>query len=240
MKTLIGIPTYSKQEYCLEEFTQALKSQKGEYDILFVVNNGETAYASLIKSKGFKVKENPEKTDGLKETVLSHRKLLRKHALDNNYDYLLFLDSDIILPDKFAIQRLLAAQKDIITGVYLDVFEIQGQKVSVPFLLREAKGGGQLYTYQAMFPPRILEVGACGIACLLVSKKALEKTSFDNNYANEGIGFCIKSKKQGFKIWADTSVKCIHRAFPRDDKRAKVFEWLTNIEDYTYELKWPD
>ncbi len=236
MKVLVGVPTHKGQQYCLGEFADALKKQKIEFDILCVVNNGQSAYATLLKSKGLNAVENPLLVEGFKEIIISHRNYIRKYALENNYDYVLFLDSDIILPDENVISRLISVEPEIISGAYLNVFEINKEKVSVPFLLRDAEGGGQFYIYQAMFPPKIMEVGASGSACLLVKKKVLEKIDFDNSCSNEGIGFCLKAKKEGFKIWADTGIKCIHRAFPKDDKRARVFEWLTHIQDTSTEI----
>ena len=52
-KILIGVITHSKQRYCLDEFIESLNKQTIKADVLFVVNNGESAYATLIRSKNF-------------------------------------------------------------------------------------------------------------------------------------------------------------------------------------------
>ena len=58
-KVLIGVVTYGTHRFCLDEFLECLDKQTMKADVLFVVNNGESAYASLIRSKKFKAVEEP-------------------------------------------------------------------------------------------------------------------------------------------------------------------------------------
>ncbi len=60
----------------------------------------------------------------------------------------------------------------------------------------------------------LLEIDICGSGCLLIHRTALEKIKFRYNL-EEGPGvddvfFCKDAKEAGFKIYADTAVKCQH------------------------------
>src|SRR3990170_262054 len=96
-KVLIGVVTYGKHRYCLDEFLLCLSRQTVKADVLFVVNNGESAYATLIRSKQFNAVEDTKPAATPVDKILNGRKYLRDYALKNDYDYLLFLDSDVMI-----------------------------------------------------------------------------------------------------------------------------------------------
>jgi len=242
-KVLIGVVTHSKDRYCLDEFLESLKKQTAKVDILFVVNNGESAYTSLIKSKGFTAIEDPKKAETRIDKILNGRKYLREHALKNNYDYLMFVDSDIMMPSQ-AVEGLLVTKADVATGVYLNVMELDGKKVVAPVVFKDLGGGNcQLYTYEGIAPAQILEIGAAGFGCTLISRKVLEAVSLrtmgNSTTGGEDIAFYLDARAKGFKTVANTLIKCIHRPYPIDDPRAKVFEWHKRVEhEHTFTAKY--
>lgn len=243
-KVLIGIVTYGGHRYCLDEFQECLEKQSVKSDILFVVNHGESAYVTLLKSRKLNAVEDPKPASTRIEKIINGRKYLREYALKNNYDYLLFVDSDIMLPEN-AVEILLGGGIDVLTGVYLNAFELGGKIVIAPVVFKDMGNGEcQLYKYEAVAAPQVIEVGAAGLGCTLISKRVLQAVDFRNlsnsSTGGEDIAFYLDARAKGFKTIATSFVKCIHRAYPKDDPRSKLFEWKKRVEDYTYKVKLPE
>ena len=58
-----------------------------------------------------------------------------------------------------------------------------------------------------------LEVRACGLGCVLIHRSVLEKVEFRYNKHTSGfddVFFCEDVIKAGFKVYADTSIRCRH------------------------------
>ena len=61
--------------------------------------------------------------------------------------------------------------------------------------------------------PGLHEIVACGAGCMLVKRKVLAEISFamsEDGKTSEDYWFCYLAERQGFKIYADTSVQCKH------------------------------
>lgn len=132
------------------------------------------------------------------------------------YDYLFAVDSDIILP-RDALKRLIEADKDIATGMYiqripgtqtLEVYGINdhGGMYNIPFSLLDKKG--------------LVEVAACGFGCCLVKGEVFRKLPYPHFYyksainhkdtVSEDVYFCSKARQHGFRVWVDTDLRCDH------------------------------
>ena len=238
-KVLIGVVTYGKQRYCLDEFLECLSKQTVKPDVLFVVNHGESAYATLIRSKGFDAVEDPKPASTRIEKIVNGRKYLREHALKNDYDFLLFVDSDVMLPNR-AVEVLLATKGDVVSGVYLNVFDLGTNKVIAPVVFKDLGDGNcQLYTYQGVAGGLVMDIGAAGLGCTLISRKVLAAVDFralNSQTGGEDMAFYVDARSKGFKTVANTFVKCVHRPYQIADKRARLFEW--NKHDWNYTVKY--
>ncbi len=240
-KVLIGIVTYGKHRYCLDEFQSCLERQTFKADHLFVVNHGESAYATLLKSRKLNAVEDPKPANNPAEKILNGRKYLREYALKNGYDYLLFLDSDIMLHPR-ALEALLATKADVVAGVYLRAFEIDGKTVIAPVLFKDLGNGEcKLFTYEGAAVQKVIEVGAAGFGCTLVSKKVLQAVDLRSfgGKNSEAMAFYVDARAKGFKTVANTFVRCLHMPFPKGDPRLNLFEWRKNVEENTYTVELP-
>ena len=57
------------------------------------------------------------------------------------------------------------------------------------------------------------EAITCGLGCVLIKKNVLEKVEFRHDKEKspwDDVWFCEDSRKEGFKVYVDTSVKCKH------------------------------
>lgn len=140
-----------------------------------------------------------------------------------HYDYLFSVDSDIVLPAD-ALVKLLAAKKDIVSGLYIQrkagehILEIYEHPTHVAQGIKKVGVG---YKNMTTVPAQgLIEIAACGFGCVLVNSKVLTaipyphfvyKSAIDHaNTLSEDVYFCAKAKEHGFSIWADTTVVCEH------------------------------
>lgn len=144
------------------------------------------------------------------------RNIIADYAIKRNYDYVFWVDSDIVLPSD-ALWKLHAHQEDYISGVYVQ------RKMESPtpeVYLRNAIGGVSNVDIDYIREPRLIEVAATGFGCVLTTKKLLQTIgdpqfeytnaiNFDN-IVSEDVDFCLKASQKGYTLYADTSIKCDH------------------------------
>jgi len=132
------------------------------------------------------------------------------------YDYLFCVDSDIKLP-KNALFNLIQANKDIVTGLYI-------QRIPNSHTLELYKdntaGGMNNIPYNEIKSLPLVPVDGCGFGCVLIKGEVIRalpyphfvyKSALDHRYTfSEDVYFCRKAKEHGFEIWADTTIKCEH------------------------------
>jgi len=130
-----------------------------------------------------------------------------KTALANNFDKILFIDSDQTFSHD-ALEKLLAADKDIIGTASLTrtdpiqytCKDIDGNRID----FREKTG--------------LVEVHTNGFPLTLIDAKVFDKipkpyfnvTYEDGNWTGEDESFCHAAREAGYKIWIDADVKVGH------------------------------
>ena len=128
-----------------------------------------------------------------------------------NYDYLFCVDSDIVLPVD-CLSKMIAADKDIISGLYIQRFhdrhdlEVYDSNGRIPYEYIEGRG--------------VIEIISCGFGCVLVKSEVLRTMEYPhfvyksainhNDTISEDTYFCHKARESGFRVWADTSITCDH------------------------------
>lgn len=127
------------------------------------------------------------------------------------FDYLFAVDADMsFAPD--TLERLLSHDKDVVSGLYIQrkpgqhILEIYRNGRNVPY--SDIKGKG------------LVEIDGCGFGCVLVKSEVIRaigypqfvyKSALDHAYTvSEDTYFCSKATQLGFKVWADTTIKCGH------------------------------
>ena len=127
------------------------------------------------------------------------------------YDYLFAVDHDMIFaPD--TLQKLLAADKPVVTGVYRQRLEPQVIEI-YDHTLRHMP-------YEHLHNRGLIEVGGCGFGCVLVKKEVFADVGYpqfvyhhalDHAHTfSEDLDFCTKAGVKGYSIWCDTSIVCGH------------------------------
>lgn len=148
------------------------------------------------------------------------RNFSARATLDNDFDYLLFIDDDVLLPFN-AVQRLLAADKDIIAGVTLIrgypyhpmIFNFMGPQLAADGRTHFVDDYTQLADKQS----GLLECDAVGFSLCLIKSRVIRELkppyfiTIDGK-CTEDVYFCNKAKleRPGTQVWVDTQVHTAH------------------------------
>lgn len=141
-----------------------------------------------------------------------------KEALEYNFDYLMFVDSDVILPDD-AMVNMLQGDADIVLGIYPRKNTTTGQtEIFLPGV-KDFTDRNNLNLADIPNQDRIAIKGG-GLGCALIKCSLFNKleypyfkyVEYDNGATlSEDNYFCWKSGQIGAKIECDTRVRCQHR-----------------------------
>tara|TARA_B100000902_G_scaffold349033_1_gene357339 strand:- start:573 stop:1982 length:1410 start_codon:yes stop_codon:yes gene_type:complete len=133
-----------------------------------------------------------------------------------HYDYLFSVDSDISF-DKDTLSKMLGHDKDIVSGLYIQ--RIPGTH-SLEVYEQIPNGGSRRIPWEKIKDHPLVEIVACGMGCALIKSKVLKAVGYPyytyhsaldhNNTLSEDVDFCRKARGKGFKIWADTTIRCKH------------------------------
>ena len=206
-KILVGCPTSDYHEYCIVEYLKAIKSLTYKnFDVLLVDNSKNDNYLKFLKKQKINViksyySPNPRKR------IIDSRNVLRQYVLDNNYDYLLSLEQDVIPPVDI-IEKLLSYKKKIISGVYCGNIKVGNKLRILPLIykfpqksrfkeaisviknsnleeLKKQTKASYLDMVKAYYTVEELEkeksptrIHSCGLGSVLIHKDVLNKVKF--------------------------------------------------------------
>lgn len=188
MKTLIAIP-------CMDQvpalFAQSLSTMRmvGECQIAFQI--GSLIYTS--------------------------RDDLARYAMKEGFDYVLWLDSDMVFPEDFherMLKTLTENNLDILSGIY---YKRKPPYSPVIFDKMQLKGKIWDYSWLEDVPDSLFEVGACGFGCVLLKTEVLMSVQLKHGYlfhpmqnGGEDVAFCVRARDCGYKIMCDPTIVCGH------------------------------
>ena len=155
--------------------------------------------------------------------VYDSRNLLSLTAMENNFDRVLWLDSDMILPAD--AMEILTSDMDggmeMVTGLYVrrktPVTPVIYDHLDQPARNENGKLVSQLHAMEEYPRDDLFRVEACGFGCVMTSVKLL-KAVWDKfgpafapyPWAGEDISFCYRVKQLGIPVWCDSKVSCGH------------------------------
>lgn len=143
------------------------------------------------------------------------RNVLVEQALKSNAEYVLFIDSDVVIPP-MAIQRMISHNQDIVSGVYY----VRHDPITPAVWMESADLPGKYNPVTAMTENALIEVHAIGMGCCLIHRRVfdhLQKPYFKWTVSDDGesgvsedFHFCRIAREAGFHIYIDTGVQCEH------------------------------
>jgi GT2 family glycosyltransferase len=237
-KVLIASPVYEGMDYCLYNFIDNLKNfSYSNYKILIVDNSKSKKFFRKIKEIP-KIKVLYDETSEEKNILrlISSRNKIIDYALENDFDYLLMMDSDVFPPSDI-IERLLSHGKDCVSGLYFNIFKVDGQQKLLPVAYKsfteqefnklKEKGYFKEFNFKEELRYNItkediekgelVEVLYPSAGCVLLSRKILVSgirysllDAPEKFHVSDDISFFKDVRKAGFKIYCDTSLICKH------------------------------
>lgn len=234
MKILIAAPCRQDEETfkLYLEALDALEIPKGvKVDRLFMIHNSPYLiplvrnyfYAEVTTNDALKNSEETHNWDIEKvKTVASMKNYIACFALHQGYDYVFFVDTDLILHPRTLI-ALLNAQKDIVAECFWTRWT--PEDIEAP----NAWDADQYFIFKENFEkwkvPGLYKVGMSG-ACILISKKVLEAGVRWIDIPNltlwgEDRWFGVRAACAGFETWLDTHYPPIHLYRPSELEKYK-------------------
>lgn len=245
-----------------------LKTVSFQVDFLFIDDNiSEESHAILIKLtqvlNGSLIKADEAAIDH--NTYVRHqwdghtiskvgnyRNRLLDFARNNEYDWLFFVDSDLLLHPE-TLRHLIEQGKDIISEIYWSdwsysgalrpqvwlydnytQFEINRQSPLNPYQIRERTKA----FYDMLRRPGIYKVGGLG-GCTLISKKVLLSNVnyspiYNLSFAGEDRHFCVRAAVNGFELYVDTAYPAYHIYRDSDLNGCKGFKERCSYKKVSY------
>lgn len=236
-KVLVGAPVYDGMEYCLNQFIESIKNfSYKNYEILLVDNSDGDELFNKLKSQGINIIKDKNPEEIKVRRVVSSRNIILSYALENNFDYVLMMDSDVIAPNNI-IEELLSCNKDIVSGLYSAYFTVNGKTKLLPGAwalltedeFKEVKENYNLpehiksrfdmprhITKEEADSNSLMEVFMPSAGCMLISRKVFEKVKYDSIEEDgkikkaDDLVFIDEARKAGFEAFCYTKIKCEH------------------------------
>jgi hypothetical protein len=206
--------------------------QNVKLERLFVLHNSPNLakyidkkdYVQAVETNGeYKKDENTHYWQNHNLTFISNMKNeILRYAYSLDFDYVWFIDSDLILqPD--TLYYLLKADKDIVSEIFWTKWTPDSEEMPnawdydnysfLPDTIENYKKKG------------VYECGGTG-ACILISRNVMAKGvnySFINNISfwGEDRAFSIRAVVNGFKLYVDTNCPALHLYRQSDVERYK-------------------
>ena len=146
-------------------------------------------------------------------SIDASRNLIVEHALEIGYDYIMWIDSDMILP-KNTLTTLMSHDKDIVSGVY--AYKLIGAENAVTKRFKDKAKDiyEDIPLKEITESKRLIEVDGVGFGCVLTKVdvfRHIKKPWFRYTpNMGEDIYFCRKAQKAGYQVYLDTSILCGH------------------------------
>jgi hypothetical protein len=186
-KVLVATPTYEGKNYCLEQFIANVNSftyPRAKMDFVIFDNSATNANAKMINSKhGIKVVWKDYTGMGIIEKLAATHEAIRIYAINNQYDYILHLESDVF-PQEDVVEQLLWTKKNII-GVPYQLFS-GGQRRVVTQGLSEIEMHHDVFisslnisfVHHWFFDGNIKRCTTNGIGCTLMKTSTIRNVPF--------------------------------------------------------------
>lgn len=221
-KILIFTPVYEAKDYCFEEFIENTKNfTYPNFEHIIIDNSKTNNYATKLRRRGIKKVYHVDRGNNSREALARAQTFARQYAIENGYDYLFSLESDIF-PPKDVLQRLLAHTTNVITGLYLIGNDSEGKPfvpcITLPKYEPSIKAFGtrllykeeiDYYTFNGLH-----QVQAGGMGCCLIHKSVFEKIGFyyDPRFnGHSDIYFFNKLFNRKIPVFVDTDLYCEHK-----------------------------
>lgn len=229
-KVLVAAPQNKIKMYAWRKYIErAANLTYKNYDLFFVDNSKTKDNAKAISKEGYNCHWlNPKKKPN-QQYIAESLELIRIKAIDEKYDILVILETDVIPPPDF-IERLILHQKEVVSGGYFI-----GHGASSHLMIQEIEEVGEVRNPSVIHNGRDIiyadgklhKVYAAGMGCILIHRNVFTKIAFrwpKGANAHPDSFLATDLYNQGIPQYVDTSFICEH-----------LNQSWANVIDYAHE-----
>jgi glycosyltransferase involved in cell wall biosynthesis len=221
-KVLVAIPTYKGKDYIFKENFEAIKGLNyPNYDYIYLDNTEGTSYTSTLRRRGAKATHIPR--NGNSRMALANSQNYARHIVQSqNYDYLMFIESDLI-PPKDIIQRLLNHNVSVVGALYfLEAPHPDGRKIKIPctFVSQVSSTGEtstriiKLHEVAGYLNTGLRKVHGVGLGCTLIRRDIVNQFPFwyDERFIDKhsDVYFFMQLQNKSIAVYQDTNIIVPH------------------------------
>lgn len=195
-RVLVGVTTYEAKDYIFDRCMQSIAAfDYDNFDVMVVDNSKSFDYFLKLKRRGYQNVFHVDRGKNSREALTKSQNYIRAKMLEGGYDYLLFVESDL-LPPPDTIIRLMGYGKPVVgstymigTGdyqvpcIFLDDIRKEGFKATRPLGIKVEDDGRKLRNPREieMFLNTggpIKQAHGVGFGCTLIKREIIEKYGF--------------------------------------------------------------
>jgi hypothetical protein len=217
-KILIAAPQADVKNYCFEEWLRNIRHfsyPQSHIDIFLADNSHTTDNLDYIRSMGVKGVHIAKKGRGIIEVMAECHQACLDYAKENEYDYLLHLETDIF-PDHNILEELMTYDKPIVCGLY-SIFD--GAYREPMLRLIEKNNAGYVRAYgiagstSLYIDGNLLKVYSGALGCTLIKSEVFDKIKFRHDSTQHQFPdtwFAQDLYQQNIPIYVSTKSQCKH------------------------------
>lgn len=220
-KVLVAIPTYSGKDYIFKEnFAAVTGFNYPNYTYIYIDNTNNNSYVNTLRRRGARAVRVPRGPNS-RQALANAQNYARKKCLDEGYDYLLFVESDLV-PPVDTIQRLLNHIVDNKLRLCGATYFI-GHEVKVPCVFYTVRREGSNAVETKVIHPSMVEnflgkglqkVHGMGLGCTMIRRDLVEKYPFwhDERFENKhsDVYFYMQLWNDQVPVYVDSSFVVEH------------------------------
>jgi glycosyltransferase involved in cell wall biosynthesis len=212
-KVLIAIPTYEGKNYIFPKCYEAVKAfTYPNYELIVIDNSPTVDYYLKAKRAGYKEFIHVPRGGNSRQALCNAQNYARQKAIDEGFDYLLFVESDLI-PPRDSVENLIKWAKPVVGSLYF----IGTHGVQVPCLfIKEYKEDvlamGTRLLRKEEIPDYINKglkpIHGTGLGCTLIRIDVVKKyrfwydERFDNKHSD--VYWYMDLDNNGVPVFVDT------------------------------------
>jgi hypothetical protein len=219
-KVLLACPTSATKYYCfLDWYLNIKRFTYPDLDILIVDNSVGMDNVEYLEKFNVRVLHVNQRDKTTQEFICDSQNLIRDVVLDDGYDYLFSLESDVFPQQKDVIERLMVHNLPIVSAPYFigmgkESLLLIGVLVK-SFVSKNAAFGINLPLRYGFFmvDGNLKQVNQCGIGCSLIKREIIESTPFrieKGQLPHSDSFFYTDLFYQGIPAYLDTKVNLRH------------------------------
>jgi hypothetical protein len=197
------------QQYC-ESLTYPNKH------ILVCDNSDDVNYKRLLEKRGLECLYVNPGGKGNIEYITESQNRLRQYAIDENFDWIMSLEVDVLPPIDNLIELLLFHKKPVV-GLTYYIGKDENSRLMLQIINGDREYSSLLnliHPYDSLFiNGEVKPIGSIGLGCLLIHKSVFKKIKFrfeKNMNAHADTFFALDCHYNNIPIYCDTSMICEH------------------------------